>query len=331
MFALLVLAAQLQQASAALSQKLTFLTALQKILAGERNKTRNTISTLALDNQRLTQALELKSLHKDSGSAAEWEDAKREKELFIEWINGEIREGNSVLTALFACHSTEEASVINHELKRRTESLREDEPVAEILRGFSVWKYANAKQIVGEMSEEREAWRDFVHTAVESCKELVQQCEEGNRLELARLKDEVANLDATQDLLTSFKAVKKAEKLALALVTPETSNTEEEVKLTLSKQAEEIQILTQQLAEQRKMDEANASATEKEVSLKNSYIHHLESKVKHLSRKSQTTLKDREIEQLRRERDRAWEELAAVEEQLEAESALTAELRGHLA
>jgi len=322
------LTTQLQHTTAereSLCQELIYLVALQQTLAGEREKVRNTVSALALDNQRLTYALETKSSHKDSGSAAEWEKTKREKELFLEWIEDEIREGNAVLTALLALRGTEEASLITRELKRQTESLEEGEPVAETLKEFSVWKYANAVESIKGIGEEREALGDFVRRE----EEWMQQWKEGGRLKLEQVRAEMGTLASNRDLLTRFKALKEIERRSLTLLTPETSNSDEEAKLILSQQAEELQALHQQLTAQRIQEEMSASAAEKELRLKDVYIQHLESKVKHLSRRSQLPqgVRDQEIQQLRREVAGARAEQVAVEAELEAANARTAELQ----
>ena len=99
--------------------------------------------------------------------------------------------------------------------------------------------------------------------------------------------------------------------------------------MILSQQAEELQALHQQLTAQRIQEEVSASAAEKELRLKDVYIQHLESKVKHLSRRSQIPqgVRDQEIQQLRREVAGARAEQEAVEAELEAANARTAELQ----
>lgn len=318
----------------ALRQELRGSAELRQAIEGELVKVRNTVSVLDLDNKRLQQDLDIKVGEGTSASVSVFETAREEQERFREWIEYEIREGNTVLASLVKLHGADEGGNTVRELKRQVDGLEETDYNVDKLQEFSGWKYNRAKDEVQGLTEDRSAWVQFIQAIEEEIKEGIDQTDrdsEGKiRPQLADIRAKIAKLPAMSQPLIRFKALKELDKALLTLNVTGATETDGETKSILAKQAEEIKVLTQRLTAQRKLGEEQKSASEKELSLKEVHIKHLENKVKDLSRPSiantEMKAKDREIERLRAELATAKAEQLAAEGELEAALRLTAEL-----
>lgn len=308
---------------------------LRQAIEGELVKVRNTVSVIDLDNKRLQQDLDIKTGDGASASVSVFETAREEQERFREWIEYEVREGNTVLASLIKLHGSDEAGNTVRELKRQVDGLEETDYGVDKLQEFSSWKYTHAKDELQGLTEDRSAWVQYVQAVEEEIKDEIDQADRNSdgklRPQLADIRAKLAKLPALSNPLARFRALKELDKSLLTLNVTGASESDGETKSVLAKQAEEIKVLAQRLSAQRKLDDERKSAAEKELSLKEVHIKHLENKVKDLSRPSlaegEAKAKDREIERLRNELSKARAEQLAVEGELEVAQRLTAELQ----
>ena len=335
------LTAQLKLSSDELSflrQELKNSAELRQAIEGELVKVRNTASVLDLDNKKLQQDLDIKAGDGANASVSVFETAREEQERFREWIEYEVREGNTVLASLVKLHGADESGNTARELKRQVDGLEETDYSVDKLREFSGWKYTHSKDEIQGLTEDRSAWAQFIQAIEDEIKEGIDQADrdsEGKiRPQLADVRAKLAKLPAMSQPLARFKALKELDKSLLSLRVTGATETDGETKSVLAKQAEEVKVLTQRLSAQRKLEEERKSASEKELSLKEVHIKHLENKVKDLSRPSladsEVKAKDREIERLRNDLAKAKAEQQAAEEELEAANRLTADLQERL-
>jgi hypothetical protein len=311
---------------------------LRQAIEGELVKVRNTASVLDLDNKKLQQDLDIKAGDGANASVSVFETAREEQERFREWIEYEVREGNTVLASLVKLHGADETGNTARELKRQVDGLEETDYSVDKLQEFSGWKYTHSKDEIQGLTEDRSAWAQFIQAIEDEIKEGIDQADrdsEGKiRPQLADVRAKLAKLPAMSQPLARFKALKELDKSLLSLRVTGATETDGETKSILAKQAEEVKVLTQRLSAQRKLEEERKSASEKELSLKEVHIKHLENKVKDLSRPSladsEVKAKDREIERLRNDLAKAKAEQQAAEEELEAANRLTADLQERL-
>lgn len=321
-----------------LRQELKNSAELRQAIEGELVKVRNTASVLDLDNKKLQQDLDIKAGDGANASVSVFETAREEQERFREWIEYEVREGNTVLASLVKLHGADETGNTARELKRQVDGLEETDYSVDKLREFSGWKYTHSKDEIQGLTEDRSAWAQFIQAIEDEIKEGIDQADrdsEGKiRPQLADVRAKLAKLPAMSQPLARFKALKELDKSLLSLRVTGATETDGETKSILAKQAEEVKVLTQRLSAQRKLEEERKSASEKELSLKEVHIKHLENKVKDLSRPSladsEVKAKDREIERLRNDLAKAKAEQQAAEEELEAANRLTADLQERL-
>lgn len=277
----------------------------------ETDLLRARISTTSLiaDNERLKHDLILSMWDGGQGNASVFESAKEEQEQMKEWIEFEVREGNTVLASVLKLHGSDETGQIAGEVAKQTGTLEESEYQFEKLSAFTQWKYKQMRSELEGLMDDRHSWVEFLTLYEEDIKLQVDQTDRSTggkvRPQLAEIKAKLARLPSAAQPLARLKALRDLEKGLSMLSASSSSDVDAESKDTLGKQAEELKVLTQRLAAQKKVEEERKQAAEKELSLKEVHIKHLENKVKDLSRPSiadsEVKVKERELERLRGE------------------------------
>ena len=297
----------------------------RKTCESELLRTRITTSSLISDNERLKHDLILRM--SDGGhDASVFESAKEEQERMREWIEYEVREGNTVLGAVLKMHGRDEAGTLSTEVGKLTGELETSEYKFEKLSTFSQWKYKQMRSELEGMMDDRHAWVEYLAQYEEEIKLLLDFTDRNTggkvRPQLAEFKTKLSRLPSSAQPLARLKALRDLEKGISLLSTNSSSELDLETKDTLSKQAEEIKTLSQRLAAQKKVEEERKLTSEKELSLKEVHIKHLENKVKDLSRPSiadsEVKVKEREAERLKVELAKIKQAQGTVQESLEA-------------
>jgi len=308
--------------------------ALRQAIDGECAKITNTATILANDNEKLKQDLSIKAGLTDPTSSAVQEDGPDEQERFREWIEFEVREGNTVLSTLVKLHGADETGQVSKELKRQMDGLEESEYAIEKLKEFSQWKYKLIRAEVEGLMGDRMAWVQFVQGLEDEIKDSIEQMdrESAGRMRpvLGEIRGQLGQLPSISQSLPRFKALKALCTSLLSLQISGSSDSGLESKSQISKQTEEIKALTQRLAALRKVEDERRAVSEKELSLKEVHIKHLENKVKDLSRPSvadgEMKARDRDLERVKTEIAKSKAEQRTTEEQLEAAQRRSAEL-----
>jgi len=324
---------QTQDELASLKSVLKNSTELRRAIDCELSKINNTASILTNDNQQLKQDFTIKG---GSAEAADTvlETDKDEQEQFREWIEFEVREGNTVMSTLIKLHGADEIGQVSKELKRQMDGLEESEYAIEKLKDFSQWKYKQIRAEVEGLMDNRVAWMQFIQGLEDEVKDSIEQTdrESGGRVRpvLAEIRAKLGRLPSASQSLPRFQALKDVDRSILTLRASGAGDTDSEAKSQTTKQAEEIKALTQRLAALRKVEDERRAAYDKELSLKEVHIKHLENKVKDLSRPSvadnELKAKDREMDRIRTEIAKGREDQRAWEEQLEAAQQRSEEL-----
>jgi hypothetical protein len=300
--------------------------ALRQSIDGELTKINNTASILTNDNEKLKQDLAIRTGATGMNSSAQEDTGQDEQERFREWIEFEIREGNTVLSTLVKLHGADETGQVSKELKRQMDGLEEKEYAIEKLKEFSQWKYKLIRAEVDGLMDDRVAWMQFVQGIEDEIKDTIEQVEgeSGGRMRpvLTEIRSQLGQLPSISQSLPRFRALKDLAKSLLALQISGSGDSGIKAKSQIAKQADEIKAITQRLAALRKVEDERRAASEKELSLKEVHIKHLENKVKDLSRPSvadgEMKARDRDIERVKTEIAKAKEEQRLSEEQLEA-------------
>ena len=305
---------------------------LRAAIDGELAKVKNTATLLSTDNDRLKQDLIIKAGDGGTVNASVFESAREEQERFKEWVESEIREGNIIFSSLLKLHGSDEIGEIGRQLKKQMDLLEDSDYAIEKLKEFSQWKYQKTQEELQGLTDDRIARQAFIDSFEEELKEGADQTDRDSggklRPQLAEIKAKLTKLPT--QALDRFKMLKDLDKALVALRVHGVSEADGEAKSLTSKQAEEIKVLTQRLAAQKKLEDEKKAGAEKELSLKEVHIKHLENKVKDLSRPSiadsEVKAKDREIDRLKAELAKAKEDQKGLDEALEAAHKLTAEL-----
>lgn len=299
---------------------------LRQAIDTELAKINNTSSILVTDNEQLRQDLSIKAGSTELGDEEAMETGREEQERFRDWIEFEIREGNTVMSTLVKLHGADETGQVSKELKRQVDGLEESEYSIEKLKEFSHWKYKQIRAEVEGLMDDRVAWMQFIQGLEDEVKDSIEQTdrESGGRVRpmLAEIREKMSELPSASQPLTRFRALKEVDKSVLSLRVSGVGDSDGEAKSQIAKQADEIKALTQRLATLRKQEDERRGTYEKELSLKEVHIKHLENKVKDLSRPSvadnEMKAKDREIDRLKADISKAKDEHRTLEEQLEA-------------
>lgn len=325
---------QTQEELAAFKNVLKNSSALRQAIDGEFTKISNTAAILTNDNEKLKQDLSIKAGTTDLTASEAQENGPDEQERFREWIEFEVREGNTVLSTLVKLHGADETGQVSKELKRQMEGLEEREYAVEKLKEFSQWKYKLIRTEVEGLMGDRMAWMQFVQGLEDEVKDSIELLdrESAGRMRpvLGEIRGQLGQLPSVSQSLPRFKALKSICASLLTLQASGSGDSGIESKSLISKQAEEIKGLTQRLAALRKVEDERRAVSDKELSLKEVHIKHLENKVKDLSRPSvadgEMKARDRDIERVKTEIAKFKAEQRATEEQLEAAQHRNAEL-----
>lgn len=315
---------QTQDELASLKTALKNSSELRHAIDCELSKISNTASILTNDNEKLKQDFSIKAGFVEAADTA-LETGRDEQERFREWIEFEVREGNTLMSTLVRLHGADEIGQVNKELKRQMEGLEESEYAIEKLKDFSQWKYKQIRAEVEGLMNDRVAWMQFIQSLEDEVKdsiELTDRESEGRmRPMLAEVRAQLGQLPSASQSLPRFRALQAVDRSLLTLRASGAGDTDNEAKSQTTKQAEEIKALTQRLAALRKVEDERRVAYDKELNLKEVHIKHLENKVKDLSRPSvadnEMKAKDREIDRIRAEIAKGREDQRAWEEQLE--------------
>jgi len=294
----------------------------------EADLLRARISTTSLiaDNERFKHDLIMRMCDGGHGNASVFESAKEEQEKLQEWIEFEVREGNMVLASVLKLHGSDEAGQITGEVGKQTTALEEAEYQFEKLSAFSLWKYKQMRSELEGLMDDRHTWVEFLTLYEDEIKLQLDQTDRNTggkvRPQLAEIKAKLSRLPSVAQPLARLKALRDLEKGIYMLSTNSSSEVDAETKDTLGKQTEELKILTQRLAAQKKVEEERKVAAEKELSLKEVHIKHLENKVKDLSRPSiadsEVKVKERELERLKGELAKIRQAQVVAQESVEA-------------
>ena len=288
-------------------------------------KVRTQATSMTSDNERLKHDLILKAGDGSALNASVFESAKDEQERFIAWVRLEVREGNGLLSALVKMRGVDETGLVARELKKQMDGLEQNDYSVDRLKEFSTWKYKQARLELEGLMDDRATWISFLQAYEEELRSLLDQTNREHgikvRSQLAEISARLSRLPSSAQPLSRLKALRDLDKQLCTLRISSASDVDSATKTQINKQAEEVKQLTQRLAAQRKMEDERKSAADKELSLKEVHIKHLENKVKDLSRPSITDsevkAKDRELERLKSDMLKAREATRAAQEQLE--------------
>lgn len=311
---------------------------LRLAIESELVKVRAQATSLTSDNERLKHDLILKAGDGGALNASVFESAREEQERFKDWVRVEVREGNGLLSAIVKMHGLDETGTTARELKKQMDALEQSDYSVEKLKEFSVWKYKQTRLELEGLMDDRAVWVTFLQSYEDELRNLLDQTNREHgvkvRSQLAEITARLSRLPSAAQPLSRLKALRELEKQLCGLRVSSASDVDSETKAQISKQAEEVKQLTQRLAAQRKLEEERKAAAEKEMSLKEVHIKHLENKVKDLSRPSiadsEMKAKDRELERLKNDILKAREATRAAQEQLAAANQTNEELQGGL-
>ena len=299
---------------------------LRTAIEQELVKVRTSATVLTSENEKLKHDLILKAGDGGGLNASVFESAREEQERSREWIVFEIRECNNVLSSLTKMHGSDESGATGREVKKLMENLEESQYVIDKLKDFSDWKYKRMRLDLEGMLDNRAAWLQLLHAYEEDIKMNVEQLDRDSagrlKPQLMEIRAKMGRLPSAAQSLERLKAIREIDKTVSALRVSSSSEVDSETKAFIAKQAEDIKNLTQRLASQRKAEEDRKGAYEKDLSLKEVHIKHLENKVKDLSRPSiaegDAKSKDKELERLKKEMNALKAAQKSAEEQLEA-------------
>jgi len=298
---------------------------LRLAIETELVKVRGQATSMTSDNERLKHDLILKAGDGGALTASVFESAKEEQERFKTWVRLEVREGNGLLSAIVKMRGVDETGTTARELKKQMDALELADYAVDRLKEFSVWKYKQTRLELEGLMDDRATWITFLQSYEDELRSLLDQTNREHgikvRSQLAEISARLSRLPSAAQPLSRLKALRELEKQLCSLRINSASDVDSETKTQINKQAEEVKQLTQRLAAQRKMEEERKSAAEKELSLKEVHIKHLENKVKDLSRPSiadsEMKAKDREFERLKADLLKTKEATRAAQELLE--------------
>lgn len=299
---------------------------LRAAIETELMKVRTQAATSTSENERLKHEIILNAGDGGSLTAYVFESAREEQEHFKDWVRMEVKEGTGLLSALVKLHGMDETGAVARELKKHLDTLEQSDFAVDQLKEFSAWKYRQTRMELEGLMNSHSTWITFLQAYEEELRSLLDQTnrEQGIKVrsQLAEISARLGRLPSAAQPLSRLKALRDLEKQLCTLRISCTSDMDSDSRAQMNKQAEEVKQLTQRLAAQRKMEDERKAAAEKELSLKEVHIKHLENKVKDLSRPSigdsEVKAKDRELERLRNEMLKTKEATRAALEQLEA-------------
>ena len=298
---------------------------LRTAIETELLKVRTQAATSTSENERLKHEIILNAGDGGSLTAYVFESAREEQENFKDWVRMEVLEGTGLMSALVKLHGVDETGAVARELKKQLDTLEQSDYAADKLKDFSAWKYRQTRLELEGLMDSHSSWITFLQAYEEELRSLLDQTnrEQGIKVrsQLAEISARLGRLPSAAQPLSRLKALRDLEKQLCTLRISCNSDVDSDSRAQINKQAEEVKQLTQRLAAQRKMEDERKAAAEKELSLKEVHIKHLENKVKDLSRPSigdsEVKAKDRELERLRSEMLKTKEATRAALEQLE--------------
>lgn len=298
---------------------------LRLAIETELLKVRSQATTLTSDNERLKHDLILKAGDGGALGASVFESAREEQDRFKDWVRMEVQEGNGLLSAINKLHGVDETGSTARELKKQMDILEQTDYAVDRLKEFSTWKYRQTRLDLEGLMDRRNTWVTFLQAYEDELHSLLDQINREHgvkiRSQLAEISARLGRLPSAAQPLSRLKTLRDLDKQLCALHLSSSSDVDVDSRAQINKQTEEVKQLTQRLAAQRKVEEERKAAAEKELSLKEVHIKHLENKVKDLSRPSvadsEMKAKDRELERLNKDLLKAREATRAAKEQLD--------------
>ena len=298
---------------------------LRLAIETELLKVRAQATAYTSDNERLKHDLILKAGDGGALGVSVFESAGEEQERFKAWVRLEVREGNGLLSDIIKLHGVDETGSAAREMKKQMDALELTDYAVDQLKEFSTWKYRQTRLELEGLMDRRTTWVTFLQAYEDEIRALLDQINREHgvkvRAQLAEISARLGRLPSAAQPLSRLKALRDLEKQLCTLRLSSSSDADSDSKTHINKQAEEVKQLTQRLAAQRKVEEERKAAAEKELSLKEVHIKHLENKVKDLSRPSiadsEVKAKERELERLNKDLLKTREATRAARESLE--------------